>query len=76
MEYFYLSQKILPQHVFDEVIRFISGTYFFYLPNSLLIAQAFILKYPAYGREYGLSTINKAVEYAMSNDYFSTSLFK
>jgi hypothetical protein len=32
------------------------------LPNSLLIAEAFILKYPDYGTDYGLPAINKSVE--------------
>jgi hypothetical protein len=57
-----MTQIILPQHVFNDLIRFISERYSNNLPNSLLVAQAFILKYPKYGKEFGLSTINYAIE--------------
>ena len=40
------NQMILPEHVLNDLIRFISCKYQSPLPNSLLIAQAFILKYP------------------------------
>ena len=38
--------------------RFISKNYPNYLPNSLLIAQAFILKYQNHGKKCGISAIN------------------
>jgi hypothetical protein len=53
---------ILPERVLDDLRRFISKNYTNYLPNSLLIAQDFILKYQDYGREFGLSVINYAIE--------------
>ena len=40
------------------------------LPNSLLIAQAFILKYPDHGKEYGLPAINYALEDGINNGLF------
>jgi hypothetical protein len=64
------TQKALPEHVFNDIIRFISCKYLKPLPNSLLIAQAFILKYPAYGKEYGLPVINKAIEEGIKQGLF------
>lgn len=52
----------IPQDVFNDLNKFISENYHNGLPNSLLIAQAFILEYPDHGREYGLSVINKVIE--------------
>lgn len=57
--------KRIPQNVYDDLSTFISKTYSGNLPNSLLIAQAFILTYPEYGREYGLAAINKVIEAGM-----------
>jgi hypothetical protein len=54
--------QMIPDYIFNDLIRFIRGRYQTYLPNSLLIAQTFILKYPDYGKEFGLSTINYAIE--------------
>jgi hypothetical protein len=62
MVYIATSQRILPESVYNDLTRFISETYSNNLPNSLLIAQAFILKYPQFGREYGLPAINYAIE--------------
>jgi hypothetical protein len=56
------TQKILPEHVLDDVIRYINCKYQKPLPNSLMIAQAFILRYPDYGKDFGLPAINKAIE--------------
>ncbi len=42
---------------------FINESYHLNLPNSLLIAQAFFMKRPVYGKEFGLTAINNAVEY-------------
>jgi hypothetical protein len=60
----------IPMSVFDELIRYISAIYETDLPNSLLIAQAFILEYPDYGREFGLSAINSAIEEAIKEGLF------
>ena len=57
-----LPQLKIPKHVFDDLSRSISKSYSNHLPNSLIIAQAFILKYQDYGREFGLSAINYAIE--------------
>jgi hypothetical protein len=40
------------------------------MPNSLLIAQAFILKYQNYGREYGLCEINYVIEKEVKEGFF------
>jgi hypothetical protein len=52
----------------DDLVSFISANYSNNLPNSLLIAQAFILKYPQYGKEYGLPAINTSVEDCINTD--------
>ncbi len=57
-----MPQLTISEPVLDDLGRFISKNYSNYLPNSLLIAQAFILKYQDYGREFGLSAINKVIE--------------
>lgn len=60
----------IPQSVFDDLSRFIYESYRFSLPNSLIIAQAFILKYPEYGREYGLPAINQVIENGIKQGLF------
>jgi hypothetical protein len=66
-----MAQKIiLPEHVLDDLRRFISKKYPNYLPNSLLIAQDFILKYQDYGREFGLPVINYAIEIGIKHDLY------
>jgi hypothetical protein len=70
MVYIATSQRILPESVYNDLTRFISETYSNNLPNSLLIAQAFILKYPQFGREYGLPAINYAIEDRMRQGCF------
>jgi hypothetical protein len=57
-----VSQLKVPEHVIDDLTRFISEKYRDDLPNSLLIAQAFILKYTNHGRTYGLPIINRIIE--------------
>jgi hypothetical protein len=65
-----VSQSVLPDYVFDDLIRFIHETRHDGLKNSLLIAQEFILKYPDYGKEFGLTKINKAIEDGMNQGLF------
>jgi hypothetical protein len=64
------AQIILPEHVLNDLIRFISCKYQKPLPNSLLIAQAFIIQYPEYGKEYGLPAINYAIEDGINQGLF------
>ena len=52
----------LPEHVLDDLNRFIQGIYSEEPLNSLIIAQAFCIKHPEYGREFGLNVINDGVE--------------
>lgn len=63
-------QYFLPYNVFKDLIGFISENYNKELPNSLLIAQAFIIKYPEYGKEYGLAAINKVIENSIKRGLF------
>lgn len=69
-----MSQMNIPEHVIGDLSRFISETYSNNLPNSLLMAQAFILKYPDHGREYGLSEINRAIENGIKEGLFNFDL--
>jgi len=61
---------IIPDIIYDDLIRFISERYPNCLPNSLIVAQAFILKYPDHGREYGLPGINKAIDDGIKSGIF------
>jgi len=61
---------ILPDQVFDDLIRFVRERYKKLLPNSLLIAQAFILEYPEHGKVFGLSAINYAIEDGIKQGLF------
>jgi hypothetical protein len=63
-------KKILPEHVYNDLIRFITCKFQKPLPNSLLIAQAFILQYPDYGNEYGLPVINYVIEEGIKQGLF------
>ena len=65
-----MPQLKVPAHVFDDLTRFISKTHQNYLPNSLLIAQAFILRFPDHGKKFGLSAINYAVEDGLKRGLF------
>ncbi len=60
----------IPEPVLKDLTSFISKTYFEKLPNSLLIAEAFILKYPHHGKEFGLSEINYIIEDGMERGLF------
>lgn len=57
-----MVQTLQPQPFLDDLTRFISERYPKELPNSLLIAQAFILKYPDHGRMYGLTEITRVID--------------
>jgi hypothetical protein len=61
----------VPDYVFDDICRFISENYSSNISNSLLIAQAFVLKYPDCGRKVGLSEINKIIEDGIKCGIFS-----
>jgi hypothetical protein len=65
-----MTQQTIPEIIFDDLISFISENYQNGLPNSLLVAQAFILKYPDHGREYGLPGINKVIEDGIKGGLF------
>jgi len=65
-----MSSTGIPELVWNDLISFISQTYSDSLPNSLLIAQAFILKYPDHGKEFGLSAINKMIEDGIKRGLF------
>jgi len=65
-----MTRQTIPEIIFDDLISFISENYQNGLPNSLLVAQAFILKYPDHGREYGLPGINKAIDDGIKSGIF------
>jgi hypothetical protein len=66
-----MPQLKVPQHIINDLNRFISATYKNSLPNSLLIAQSFILKYPDHGRTYGFSEITKVIDEVFFQDTMS-----
>ncbi len=65
-----MPQMEIPEQLLDVLSSFISGKYTGNLPNSLLIAQEFMLKHPDYGRELGLPAINKAIEDGIDQGLF------
>ena len=65
-----MPQSLLPDYVFDELVKFVRESKHDDLPNSLLIAERFILKYPDYGKEFSLTKINKAIEDGMKQGLF------
>ena len=65
-----VPQLKVPENLLNDLRRFVIKNYPDYFPNSLLIAQEFILRHQDYGREFGLSAINYAVEYGIKNDFF------
>ena len=65
-----MPQLKVPEYVNNDLSAFIFENYSNGLPNSLLIAQAFILKYPHHGKEYGLPAINKAIEDGINQGLF------
>jgi hypothetical protein len=60
----------IPETIINDLYRFIFEQCPNNLPNYLLIAQAFILKYPNYGKEYGLAAINYAIEDGIKQGLF------
>jgi hypothetical protein len=58
-----MSNSIIPKYVLDDIDRFIHENYHYSLPHSLLIAQAFCLRFKGYGNEFGVSEITDDVEY-------------
>ena len=65
-----MPQLKVPERVINDLARFIYVTYPKNLPNSLLIAQAFILRFPKYGREFGLSSMNYVIEDGIKKGLF------
>lgn len=65
-----MPQLKVPQDVLDDLKKFIVERYPYYLPNSLLVAQTFILVYQNYGREFSLTEINCAIEDVIKQGLF------
>ena len=61
--FFTISQLIFPKYVLDDLGKFISNNYHKSLSHSLIIAQAFCLRFKEYGNNFGVSAITDAVEY-------------
>jgi hypothetical protein len=62
-----VSQIMFPSYILDDLRMFISENYYLKLPHSLLIAQAFCLKFTEYGRSFGVSAISDAVEFVLNH---------
>jgi hypothetical protein len=65
-----MPKKETHEKLLEDFSSFISNKYTGNLPNSLLIAQEFMLKHQDYGREFGLPAINKAVENGIEKGLF------
>jgi len=65
-----MAQLLVPEHLLNDLRGFIVKRYPFYLPNSLLIAQEFIIRHQNYGRELGLPAINYAIEEGVKHGLF------
>lgn len=65
-----MPQLKVPEHVLYDLRGFIIKSYPNYLPNSLLIAQEFILRHQDYGKEFGLPAINYAIEDGIKRGLF------
>ena len=74
MVFYVIARIILPDQVSDDLIKFIRERYQKPLPNSLLIAQAFILDYPEYGKVFGLSALNYIIEDSVKQGLFGVFL--
>jgi hypothetical protein len=62
-----MSHLVIPECVLDDINRFIHENYRYSLPHSLLIAQAFCLRFKDYGNDFGVSEITDAVEYVKNH---------
>ncbi|MDQ1275716.1 MAG: hypothetical protein QG610_1291 [Euryarchaeota archaeon] len=61
-----MLHTIVPKYVLDDINNFIRTNYVNFhisLPHSLIIAQAFCLRFKEYGNDFGVSVIADAVEY-------------
>jgi hypothetical protein len=65
-----MPKKETQEQLLEDLSSFISEKYTGNLPNSLLIAQEFMLKHQDYGRELGLPAINKAIESGIDQGLF------
>jgi hypothetical protein len=57
-----MSQKIITRTMLNDLENYTGD-----LPNSLLIAQTFMLKFSEYGNDVDLSAILDAVDYVLIN---------
>jgi hypothetical protein len=65
-----MSHLLVPKYVLDDINEFIRVNYINYhdsLPHSLIIAQAFCLRFKDYGNDFGVSAITDAVEYVRNH---------
>jgi hypothetical protein len=66
-----MHQLKVPNRVLIDLKGFIVENYSNNMPNSLLIAQKFILRHQDYGKEFGLSAINHAIEDGIKDGCFN-----
>lgn len=64
-----MPQLMIPNYILEDLRTFISENYHIHLPHSLLIAQAFCLKFTEYGKSFGVSAISDAVEYVRTHQH-------
>jgi hypothetical protein len=62
-----MYQKKIARTMLNDLEKFIHENYTGDLPNSLLIAQTFMLKFSDYGNDVDLSAILDAVDYVLIN---------
>jgi hypothetical protein len=65
-----MPQLLIPKSMLDDLHMFISFNYSKQLPHSILIAQSFMLKFPKYGNDIGLTAISDSVEYVIKRGLF------
>lgn len=58
-----MSHSLVPKYLLDDINEFIHVNYHYSLPHSLIIAQAFCLRFKNYGNDFGVSEITDAIEY-------------
>jgi hypothetical protein len=65
-----MPHLIVPKYVLDDINNFIRVNYVKFnisLPHSLIIAQAFCLRFKEYGNDFGVSVIADAIEYVKNS---------
>jgi hypothetical protein len=62
-----MSHSLVPKYVLDDINEFMHVNYHYSLPHSLIVAQAFCLRFQNYGNDFGVSEITDAVKYVKNH---------